>query len=179
MKAIHTALEGVIVIEPDVHRDSRGWFMESYTRSKMVPLGITVDFVQDNHSFSAKKGTVRGLHYQLPPHAQSKLVRCSRGSIRDVAVDLRPGSPTFGEWISIVLDAERMTMLFIPQGLAHGFVTLEDSTEVQYKVDDFYDKPSERCIRYDDETLAIDWGIDPKHVSEKDGGGVAVPGAAA
>ncbi len=157
-----------MVIEPDLFRDERGWFMETYSRGKMREIGIETVFVQDNHSFSAKKGVIRGLHFQDSPMEQAKLVRCSRGSILDFAVDVRIDSPRYAKWFSIQLSSTNMTQLFIPHGYAHGFVTLEDETEVQYKVDRPYSKDHERIIRYDDPVIGIEWGIREPVVSERD-----------
>lgn len=158
MNVIKTKLEGVVIIEPDVFGDHRGYFMETYSKTKYEEIGITVDFVQDNMSFSAQKGTLRGLHWQNAPMAQSKLVSCTRGTVIDVAVDIRKGSPTYGEWVSVELSAENKRQFFIPQGFAHGFLTLTDDVEFRYKVDNFYSKEHERGIRYDDPTVNVDWG---------------------
>ncbi|GBG08145.1 dTDP-4-dehydrorhamnose 3,5-epimerase [Paenibacillus agaridevorans] len=157
MKLINTELDGVIIIEPTVHGDHRGWFMETYSDSRLKALGIDITFVQDNHSFSASKGTLRGLHYQLNPKAQSKLVRCTRGSIFDVAVDIRKGSSTFGQWFGVELTEENKKQLFIPQGFAHGFMTLTDDVEVQYKVDEGYSQAHDRGIRWNDLAINIQW----------------------
>lgn len=142
--------------------------METYSNRKMEAIGIGVEFVQDNHSFSAVKGTVRGLHFQRNPHAQAKLVRCTKGGIFDVAADLRKGSPQFGKWVGVELTELNHRMLYIPRGFAHGFVTLDDRTEVQYKVDSLYHKESEGSIRYDDPELAIDWKVRNVLLSDKD-----------
>ena len=136
MKLIDTILDGVKVIEPTVFGDHRGWFMETYSYSKFIEAGIDLNFVQDNQSFSATKGTLRGLHYQLNPKAQTKLVRCTRGAIFDVAVDIRKGSPNYGKWFGIELTAENKKQLLVPKGFAHGFMTLTEDVEVQYKVDE-------------------------------------------
>ena len=146
MKIIKTKFEEVVVIEPKVFGDHRGWFTETYSKSILAEHGIDLEFVQDNQSFSATKGTLRGLHYQLNPKAQSKLVRCTRGSIFDVAVDIRKGSPTYGEWFGIELSAENKKQLLVPKGFAHGFMTLTDDVEVQYKVDEVYSPEHERGI---------------------------------
>lgn len=150
--------------------DPRGWFSETYNHRDFAELGITVDFVQDNHSLSRRVGTLRGLHFQIPPRAQAKLVRCVRGRIWDVVVDVRKGSPTYGRWTSAELDAEASEQLFIPVGFAHGFVTLEPDTEVIYKVSDYYDPQCDRGLRADDGDLAIKWPLPPGGaiVSEKD-----------
>ncbi len=158
MKRIETKIEGVYIIESDCFGDHRGWFMETYSKQKFHELGILNDFVQDNLSYSAIKGTFRGLHYQRDPYAQAKLVRCIKGEIIDVAVDLRKGSPTYGQWTSCVLSEENKRMFFLPRGMAHGFLTLSDEVLFQYKCDNFYHKEAEGAIRYDDPDLKIDWG---------------------
>lgn len=163
-----TSMPELIVIEPRIFQDSRGWFYESYSSRNAEPLGIKDVFVQDNHSYSAKKGVIRGLHHQAPPMDQSKLVRCTVGCVLDVAVDIRYGSPTYAKWFGIVLSAENKKQLYIPKGFAHGFLTLEDRCEVQYKVDNFYSKDHDRCIRYDDKDIGIEWGIDSPSLSDKD-----------
>ena len=150
MKAIETGIEGLVVIEPDCHGDHRGWFMETYSKPKFEALGITCEFVQDNQSYSAQKGTLRGLHFQKNPMAQSKLLRCTRGKILDVAVDIRKDSPTYKKWYAVELSAENKKQFFMPRGMAHGFVTLTDDVEVQYKVDAVYAPDCDRSIRFDD-----------------------------
>jgi dTDP-4-dehydrorhamnose 3,5-epimerase len=160
LKIKHTHLQGLIELQPDVFGDNRGWFMETYNREKFNKVGIDLTFVQDNQSFSAKKGTLRGLHYQLNPKAQSKLVRCSRGAIFDVAVDIRKGSPTFGHWYGVELSSESKKQLLIPKGFAHGFLTLTDNVEVQYKVDELYSPEHERAILWNDKEINIIWPID-------------------
>jgi dTDP-4-dehydrorhamnose 3,5-epimerase len=164
-----TFITDLVVLSPAVFEDERGYFFEAYNKSKFADLGIDIDFVQDNQSFS-KNGTLRGLHYQNPPFAQTKLVRVLQGEIRDVAVDLRKDSPTFGKHFGIVLSAENKKQLLVPQGFAHGFSVLSETAVVLYKCDNYYDKESEGGIRYDDATLNIDWGMDLKEaiVSEKD-----------
>lgn len=162
-----TPLEGVLIARPRVFDDDRGFFFESYKASEFRAAGIAQAFVQDNHSRS-DRGVLRGLHMQRPPHAQAKLVRVTRGSVWDVAVDMRKGSPTFGRWFGLELSETNRTMLFIPRGLAHGFVTLSEQAELQYKCDAEYDKASELGIRWDDPDLAIDWPLADVHVSEKD-----------
>ncbi|MGD6776448.1 dTDP-4-dehydrorhamnose 3,5-epimerase [Sutcliffiella horikoshii] len=170
MKFIQTDLEGVIVVEPAVFGDHRGWFTETYNAEKAREAGIDSIFVQDNHSFSSKKGTLRGLHYQLNPNAQAKLVRCTKGSIFDVAVDIRKGSPTFGKWVGIELNEVNKKQLFVPRGFAHGFVTLTEDVEVHYKVDGLYAPECDRGILWNDPEIAIDWPIDfMPTLSEKDG----------
>lgn len=168
MKVIETTLPGVCVIEPQVFGDNRGWFMETYTQNKLLPQGIDVTFVQDNHSFSAQKWTLRGLHFQNEPKAQTKLVRCTRGSILDVAVDLRKGSPNFGKWVAEELSEENKKQIFIPKGFAHAFLALTENVEVQYKVDEYYAKDCDRAIRYDDPSININWGEITPVLSEKD-----------
>ncbi|MEY8308835.1 dTDP-4-dehydrorhamnose 3,5-epimerase [Erysipelotrichaceae bacterium 51-3] len=158
MKVTETAIPGVLIIDTDVFGDHRGYFTETYSKPKYEKLGIDVDFVQDNMSFSAAEGTVRGLHWQNPPYAQSKLVSCTKGRVIDVAVDIRKGSPTFGKWVSCELSADNHRQFFIPQGFAHGFLTLSPDVEFRYKVDNVYNKESEGAIRYDDPTVNVDWG---------------------
>ena len=172
MRKINTEIEGVCIIELDCYGDNRGWFMETYNEAKFKELGIDIVFVQDNMSFSAQKGTLRGLHYQREPYCQAKLVRCTRGTVIDVAVDLRKGSPTYGKWVSCELSEENKRMFYLPHGMAHGFLTLTDNVEFQYKCDNLYNKESEGSIRYNDPTINIDWGsllngIEPV-LSEKD-----------
>lgn len=159
MQADPTGLSGIIVITPARYGDARGWFSETWNAARMAAAGVDLAFVQDNHSFSAAKGTLRGLHYQRPPHAQDKLVRCTRGSILDVAVDIRKGSPTYGKWVGVELSAENGKQLLIPKGFLHGFVTLTEDCEVQYKCTDVYAPDCDGGIRWDDPTIAIDWGL--------------------
>ena len=160
MNATALSLPEVILLEPRVFSDDRGWFYESFNaRSFAQATGLDVSFVQDNHSRSSR-GVLRGLHYQLPPAAQGKLVRAVTGSILDVAVDIRRSSPTFGQWVAETLSADNKRQLWVPAGFAHGFVALEDGTEVLYKTTDYYDKASERSIRWDDPAIAIGWPKD-------------------
>ena len=168
MKLIQTEIDGVFEIEPKVFGDNRGWFYESYSKEEFSRLGIDADFVQDNRSFSEKKGTLRGLHCQTEPKAQAKLVSCTRGAILDVAVDIRRGSPTFMKCISVEMTAENKKMLFIPKGCLHGFVALTDNVELSYKVDDFYSPENDRSIRFDDPEIGVEWGVDAPVLSEKD-----------
>ena len=168
MKVIETKLPGVRILEPQVFGDARGWFMESWSQKKMEDAGIHVDFVQDNHSFSVERGTLRGLHYQLNPMAQAKLLRVSRGAVFDVAVDIRCGSPTYAQWIGIELSAENYRQLFIPRGFAHGFITLTDNVEVQYKADNLYAPDCDGNIRWDDPAIGVAWPFTPVVLSEKD-----------
>lgn len=169
MKIIETALKDVYLIEPRVFGDTRGWFMETFSnRIFRKATGSICEFVQDNHSFSSQKGTLRGLHYQLNPMCQAKLVRCTRGRILDVAVDLRKGSPMYKKWVSVELSAENKRQLFIPRGFAHGFVTLTENVEVQYKADNYYAPEYDGNIRYDDPEIGIDWQTENFILSEKD-----------
>ncbi len=151
-------LPEVRLIEPRVFGDSRGWFSETYHAKALRDAGIDIEFVQDNHSYSQAAGTVRGLHYQAPPHAQDKLVRVVRGAVLDVAVDARRGSPRYGQWISVELSAENARQLLVPQGFLHGFITLTPDTEVVYKVSDYYSRECDGSVRHDSAGLAIDWG---------------------
>lgn len=158
MRKIETEIEGVYIIEPDVFGDNRGWFMETYNEAKFKELGINDKFIQDNMSYSANKGTLRGLHYQREPYCQSKLVRCTSGTVIDVAVDIRKGSPTYGKWVSCELSSENKRMFYLPHGMAHGFLTISDDVQFQYKCDNLYNKESEGGIKYDDPTINVDWG---------------------
>jgi len=167
MEIIRTPLEGLLIIKPDVFEDSRGYFFESFNSSKFHDLGLDLKFLQDNESKS-KKGVLRGLHFQAPPHNQSKLVRVIQGSVLDVAVDIRKNSATFGKWDSIVLSGQNKWMYWIPSGFAHGFVTLEDDTVFFYKCTNIYNKPSEGSILWCDNDLNIEWGIKDPVISEKD-----------
>lgn len=171
MSEIHpTRLEGVLEIVPARFGDTRGFFSETYNATRLAEAGIDLIFVQDNHSLSARRGVLRGLHYQLPPRAQDKLVRVVRGAIFDVAVDIRRGSPTFAQWVGVELSAEKWNQLLVPKGFAHGFVTLTENTEVVYKVTDYYSPEHDRSIRYDDPDIAIDWPVaaDQLQLSDKD-----------
>ena len=168
MTIVKTFIEGLLVFEPEVFEDDRGWFMETYSYSKLKEYGIDINFVQDNHSFSKNKGVLRGLHFQNNPHAQTKLFRCSRGLIQDVAVDLRKRSATYKKWFSIELSSSNKKLLFIPKGFAHGFLTLCDDVEVQYKVDEFYNKEHDRSIRYNDDEINIEWMLKNPILSNKD-----------
>lgn len=176
MKLIPMRIPELVLIEPTVFSDDRGWFMETYHEAKfhqgLLDLGLPAPrpFVQDNHS-SSKRGVLRGLHYQRAPKAQGKLVRVVQGAAWDVAVDIRRGSATFGQWVGAELSASNHRQFWIPEGFAHGFIALEDDTHFLYKTTDFYDKASERCIRWDDPALAIDWprvGGSPPRVNDKD-----------
>ena len=168
MKVTKTEIEGLLIIEPQSFGDNRGWFMETWTKSKFADNGINTEFVQDNQSYSAVKGTLRGLHFQTEPKAQTKLLRCTRGEILDVAVDLRRGSPTYKKWVSVKLTAENKKQFLMPKGMAHGFVTLTDDVEVQYKVDEYYSPECDRSVRFDDSEIGVDWGVKDPILSEKD-----------
>lgn len=175
MNIIETKINGLLILEPRVFGDDRGWFMESFNQKNfeqaLTERGLEVpNFVQDNHSYS-QKGVLRGLHYQLNPHAQGKLVRVVQGRAWDVAVDIRQGSPTFGQWVGVELSAENKTMFWIPEGFAHGFLALEDNTQFLYKTTNYYNKESEGAIIWNDPMLAIEWPlnrVDEVVVSEKD-----------
>ncbi len=170
MQIEKTALPGVLILTPRRFGDARGWFSEVWNHTTLAEAGIALEFVQDNHSYSRDAGTVRGLHFQAPPHAQAKLVRCGRGRILDVAVDIRVGSPTFGQWTGAELSAEDGRQLLIPEGFLHGFVTREPDTEVLYKCTAPYAPASDGAVRFDDPDVGIDWGIDPARaiLSDKD-----------
>ena len=160
--------EGVRLIEPDVFGDNRGYFMETWSRDKWAELGLSPAFVQDNESFTAKKGTLRGLHCQLDPFSQAKVVRVIRGAVMDVAVDLREGSPTYLKWCAAELSGDNKRQLFIPKGFLHAFLTLTDDVIFAYKVDAPYAPAADRSIRFDDPAIGVDWGIDAPILSKKD-----------
>lgn len=168
MEFIKTKFEGAYLIKPQVFRDSRGFFLETYSKRKFGKQGVKADFAQDNHSKSTEKGTLRGLHFQAPPMAQAKLVRVTQGKAYDVIVDLRKNSETFGQWEGFELAEKNFLMLFVPRGFAHGFVTLEDNTEFEYKCDNFYSPEREGGIIWNDPNLKIDWPIEKPILSEKD-----------
>jgi dTDP-4-dehydrorhamnose 3,5-epimerase len=169
MPFVTTEIEGVLIYEPSVYKDDRGYFFEAYNEQTFHKEGVTNRFLQDNQSFS-KFGVIRGLHYQLDPHPQTKLVRVLQGKILDVAVDIRQGSPTFGKYVSVELSADNKRQLLVPRGFAHGFSVLSETAEVSYKCDGLYDKASEGGIRFDDPQLNIDWRLplDKAIVSSKD-----------
>lgn len=170
MKLETTLIKDLLVITPARHGDARGFFSESWQRNRLAVHGIAADFVQDNHSFSLMQGTLRGLHYQAPPHAQAKLVRCGRGRIWDVAVDIRVGSPTYGKWHGEELSFDNGRQLFVPEGFLHGFVTLEPESEIVYKCTDVYVPECDRAVRFDDPELGIVWPFETGKMtlSEKD-----------
>ena len=168
MKIIKTKLNDVLILEPKIFGDERGWFMESWSDRKLKDAGINISFVQDNHSLSTVKGTLRGIHFQKGNKAQAKLVRCVRGAVLDVAVDLRHDSPTYKQWVSVELSAENKKQLMIPSGFGHGFVTLTDEVELLYKADNYYAPEADGGIRWNDPEIGVDWGIENPILSEKD-----------
>ena len=170
LKIEKTTLAGVLILTPARFGDARGFFSESWNATRMAEAGLDYSFVQDNHSMSEKAGTIRGLHYQTPPQAQAKLVRCGRGAIYDVAVDIRKGSPTFGHWVGVELSFNNGKQLLIPEGFLHGFVTREPMSEIVYKCSTHYTPDCDAAIRFDDPDIGIDWGIDTARavLSEKD-----------
>lgn len=169
MDVIDTPLSGLKVIIPARFGDDRGFFSETWNATRMAAAGLHYDFVQDNHSISSSVGTLRGLHMQTPPHAQAKLVRCGRGALIDVAVDIRKGSPTYGKWYAEELSFENGKQLMIPAGFLHGFVTLSPDTEIVYKCTGFYAPDCDRAVRFDDPDIGIDWGLNqPPILSDKD-----------
>ena len=172
MKIERLAIPDVLLLTPAIHRDDRGFFSEVWKDKTLRDYGVALDFVQDNHVLSRDAGTLRGLHFQLPPMAQDKLVRCTRGSIFDVAVDIRRSSPNFGQWVSVRLSARNHRQLWVPEGFAHGFVVLSEHAEFLYKTTDYYQPSAERSILWNDPTLAIDWELtEPPQLSAKDQSG--------
>ena len=167
MNVVNTTIEGLIIIEPKIHKDERGYFFESWNHRKFNELVASVNFVQDNQS-SSSKNTLRGLHFQIPPYAQGKLVRAISGSLLDVAVDLRKSSPTYGKHFSVILSKENSKIFYIPEGFAHGFLSLEDDTIMSYKCTGDYNQSSEGSLMWDDKDLNIDWGVKNPIISEKD-----------
>jgi len=165
-----TNLPGVVEITPKKFGDHRGFFSETFNARALESYGIHINWVQDNHSWSAKKGVLRGLHFQLPPCAQDKLVRVTRGAVLDVVADIRRDSESYGKWVSVELSAEKWNQLLVPKGFAHGFVTLSDDVEMIYKVSQFYSPEHDRSVRFDDPALGIDWQVDFAEItlSEKD-----------
>ncbi|WP_306129817.1 dTDP-4-dehydrorhamnose 3,5-epimerase [Roseovarius sp. MMSF_3350] len=159
MNITETALPGVLLLEPPRFGDARGFFSESWNRKTLAAHDIRIDFVQDNHSLSAQTDTVRGLHFQSPPHAQAKLVRCGRGRLFDVAVDIRKGSPTYGQWVGYELSFENGLQLLVPEGFLHGFATREPDTEIVYKCSDYYAPECDGAVLFDDPDIGIDWNL--------------------
>ena len=171
MIVIQTKLPGVLIIEPRVFGDSRGWFMETYNKKKIAQITndlIACEFVQDNHSLSLEKGTLRGIHFQYPPMEQAKLVRCIRGALMDFVVDIRKESATYKQWVSVELSSDNKKQLFIPRGFGHAFVTLTEKTEVEYKTDNYYSPEHDGAILWSDPDIGINWGIDDPILSDKD-----------
>ncbi|MEI7028261.1 dTDP-4-dehydrorhamnose 3,5-epimerase [Paenibacillus sp. y28] len=168
MKLLETKLSGVYILEPKVFGDHRGFFMESYNEKVFSELGLNYNLIQDNQSLSAQAGTIRGLHYQLNPKAQTKIVRALTGAIYDVVVDIRKGSPTFGEWIGVILSEENKRQIIVPKGFAHGICTLVANTQIMYKVDEYYSPEHDRGILWKDPELGIDWPISTPILSDKD-----------
>lgn len=175
MQLEETAIPGVVVLTPKRFSDDRGFFSEVWNRQTLAGLGLDIDFVQDNHSLSREIGVVRGLHAQVPPAAQDKLVRVGAGRVLDVAVDARKGSPTYGKWVAVELSAENGKQLFLPKGMLHGFVTREPNSELLYKCSDYYAPSCDLTIMFDDPDIGIDWGMKPEMavLSEKDRKGLA------
>jgi dTDP-4-dehydrorhamnose 3,5-epimerase len=171
MRTENTPIEGLLIIYPNVFEDDRGYFYESYNKITLQNKGIEVDFVQDNQSLS-QAGVLRGLHFQNHPYAQGKLVRVIKGSVLDVAVDIRRNSPTYGNHFCLELNEKNKIMFWVPVGFAHGFLTLEDQTIFSYKCSNYYNKPSEGCILWNDESLNINWGIENPTISAKDKEGI-------
>ncbi len=168
MNIIPTELKDLYILEPEVHGDHRGWFMESWSQRTMEEHGLFYHFVQDNHSYSTVKGTLRALHCQKGEASQAKLVRCAKGSILDVAVDVRQGSPTYKKWIAVELSAANFRQLLVPRGFLHGYLALTDEVEFLYKTDNFYNKEADRSVYWNDPELGVDWGIKEPILSEKD-----------
>jgi dTDP-4-dehydrorhamnose 3,5-epimerase len=168
LQVIETKLQGVFLLEPQVFGDARGWFTESWSEQSMREAGLHYTFVQDNHSYSAQKHTLRGIHFQKGARAQAKLIRCSRGAVLDVAVDLRAGSPTYGEWISAELSADNKRQIIIPRGFGHAFLTLTDDVEFLYKADNPYCAEADRSILWSDPAIGVVWGVDAPILSDKD-----------
>lgn len=168
MKIRKTFIEDLLVIVPEVFGDDRGWFFESFSDKVLEKEGVNIRFVQDNHAYSAKKDTIRGLHCQVDPHSQTKLVRCTKGRIIDYAVDLRRSSKTFKKWFAIELSEENKLQLLLPKGFLHGYKTLTDAVEVEYKVDEFYFSECDRSVYYNDQEIGIDWEVKNPIISKKD-----------
>lgn len=161
-------IDDILLIKPMKHCDQRGFFSETYRRDILMAEGVPSEFIQDNHVYSAERGVLRGLHFQIPPHAQGKLVRCTRGAILDVSVDIRKGSPTYGRHVAVQLSAANWRQMWVPPGFAHGYLTLEADSEVIYKVTKYWTSSSERGLAWNDPNLAINWGISPEDVKMAD-----------
>lgn len=168
MKVTKTTFKGLLIVETEVYGDHRGWFTETYTKCKFSDNGIDVDFIQDNQSYSGQKGTLRGIHFQTAPKSQTKMIRCTRGTIIDTVVDLRKGSDTYKQWFSIELSEENKKQLLIPKGFGHAFLTVTDDVEVQYKVDEYYSSEHDRSVKFDDPDIGINWGVANPILSKKD-----------
>lgn len=168
MKKIETALKDCYILEPDRFGDNRGWFSETYNKSELEKLDLHYDFVQDNESFSKEKGVLRGLHFQYPPYTQAKLVRCTKGAVYDVVVDIRKGSETYGKWIGVELSEENGRQLLVPRGFLHGFQTLTQDVKFAYKCDNFYNKESDGGVMYNDPDIGVVWPVANPILSEKD-----------
>jgi len=170
MKIHNTQLADVLIVEPIRFEDHRGFFSEIYSKRSYEKIGIDIDFIQDNHSISYDVSTLRGLHFQAPPHAQAKLVRCGHGCLFDVAVDLRYGSPTYGQWTGVELSAKNGLQLYIPIGFAHGFVTREPNTEIVYRCSDYYSPENEGALRFDCPKIGVNWSLNGQNpiLSDKD-----------
>ena len=168
MELIKTSLPDVFILEPKVFGDHRGYFTETWSKKEADRLGISFDFVQDNESFTAEKGTIRGIHFQQDPMSQAKIVRVAKGAVLDVAVDLRKGSPHYKEWVAVELSAENHRQLLLPRGFGHGFVTLTDDVLFIYKVDNGYSPECDRSIRFDDPEISVEWGVKDPILSDKD-----------
>ncbi|MFN3788124.1 dTDP-4-dehydrorhamnose 3,5-epimerase [Sulfurihydrogenibium azorense] len=167
-KKLETPLKGVYILEPAVFQDHRGFFMESYNKKDFEEVGIDINFLQDNHSLSVQPGVLRGIHFQLNPKSQTKLVRCLKGAVYDVIVDLRKGSPTYLKWISVILTEHNKRQVIVPKGFGHAILTLVPNTEVFYKVDEYYSPQHDRSIRWNDPDLAIEWPLKDPVLSDKD-----------
>ncbi len=168
MKFSKTRLDGVLLMEPEVHHDNRGYFMETYVGREFARQGIEAEFVQDNYCYTKSKGTIRGMHFQMNPHAQAKLIRVVRGEILSVIVDIRKGSPAYGKWVAMPLSAEGGKLLFVPRGYANGYCTLTDDTGICYKVDNYYAPEFDRTFRWNDRHVAIDWPTGDPILSDRD-----------
>lgn len=168
MNIIKTELEEVLILEPKIFGDQRGWFTESWSKRTMEEVGLNYEFVQDNHSYSAQKGTLRGIHFQNNPYSQGKLVRCTKGAVLDVAIDLRKASANYKKWVAVELNAENKRLLLIPKGFGHAFLTLTNDVEFLYKTDQYYNYENDRSIAWNDPEINIQWPLDLPNLSEKD-----------